>query len=85
MNNLAMAYQAAGRLDEALPLLEETLRLPEGEAGPRPPDTIGSMDNLANIYHGAGPARRGHARSTRKRSSSARRSWAPTTPTRFSP
>ena len=37
MNNLAEGYQAAGKLDRALPLFEETLALSEGEARPRPP------------------------------------------------
>ena len=37
MNNLASAYQDAGKYDRALPLLEETLALAEGEARARPP------------------------------------------------
>ena len=37
MNNLAMGYQAAGKLDKALPLLEETLALRKVQARPRPP------------------------------------------------
>ena len=32
MNNLAAGYKAAGRLNEALPLLEETLRAAQGHA-----------------------------------------------------
>ena len=37
MNNLARGYRAAGQLDLALPLFEETLTLQEGQARPRPP------------------------------------------------
>ena len=37
MNNLATGYRDAGKLDQALPLLEETLALQEGQARPRPP------------------------------------------------
>ena len=37
MNNLAAGYQAAGKLDLALPLFEETLEAQEGQARPRPP------------------------------------------------
>ena len=37
MNNLATAYRAAGKLDKALPLHEETLLPDEGQARPRPP------------------------------------------------
>ena len=36
MNNLAMAYVDAGRTDEALPLLEDVLKLRKSEAGRRP-------------------------------------------------
>ena len=36
MNNLATGYQAAGKLDLALPLFEETLEAHEGQARPRP-------------------------------------------------
>jgi len=35
MNNLALAYQAAGKLDLALPLFEETLKLRKAMVGPR--------------------------------------------------
>ena len=40
MNNLALAYQAAGKLDLALPLFEETLKLTKAKLGPEHPDTL---------------------------------------------
>ena len=46
MNNLAVAYQAAGKLDLALPLFEETLKLTKAKLGPDHPDTLRSMNNL---------------------------------------
>ena len=54
MNNLAMAYQDAGKLDLALPLFEETLRLRKAKLGPDHPDTLTSMNNLAMAYQDAG-------------------------------
>ena len=82
MNNLATGYQAAGKLDLALPLFEETLKLRKAKLGPDHPDTLTSMNNLAVGLPGrreAGPgpaALRGDAEARR------RPSWAPTTPTR---
>ena len=40
MNNLALGYQAAGKLDKALPLFEETLTLTKAKLGPDHPDTL---------------------------------------------
>ena len=54
MNNLAAAYQAAGKLDLALPLFEETLKLRKAKLGPEHPDTLTSMNNLAAAYQAAG-------------------------------
>ena len=54
MNNLAVAYQAAGKLDLALPLYEETLELRKAKLGPDHPDTLTSMNNLAMAYQAAG-------------------------------
>ncbi len=54
MNNLAWAYQAAGKLDLALPLFEETLKLSKAKLGPDHPDTLISMNNLARAYQAAG-------------------------------
>jgi hypothetical protein len=54
MNNLALGYRAAGKLNLALPLFEETLRLMEAKLGPDHPDTLISMHNLAEGYSAAG-------------------------------
>ena len=54
MNNLALAHQAAGKVDLALPLLEQTLKLRKGKLGPEHPDTLISMNNLAMAYDRAG-------------------------------
>jgi tetratricopeptide (TPR) repeat protein len=53
MNNLAQAYQAAGKLERALPLLEETLPLMKAILGADHPDTLMSMNNLAQGYKAA--------------------------------
>ncbi len=54
MNNLATGYLEAGKLDLALPLLEETLKLKKAKLGADHPDTLVSMNNLAGAYHMAG-------------------------------
>jgi eukaryotic-like serine/threonine-protein kinase len=54
MNQLATAYQAAGKLGLALPLCEETLTLRKVKLGPDHPDTLASMNNLAMAYVAAG-------------------------------
>jgi len=53
-NNLANAYWAAGRLDEAISLHEQTLAARERVLGPDHPDTLQSRNNLANAYQAAG-------------------------------
>ena len=53
-NNLATAYQAAGQLDEAIPLLESTLADRKRILGPDDPDTLMSWNNLATAYQAAG-------------------------------
>ena len=53
-NNLATAYQDAGRLEEAIPLLERTLTDAEQVLGGTHPDTLGSRNNLATAYQDAG-------------------------------
>ena len=50
MSNLALGYEAAGKLDLALPLYEETLKLRKAVLGPEHPDTLTSMNNLAVGY-----------------------------------
>src|SRR5207302_51984 len=50
MNNLALAYCNARKLDLALPLHEETLKLQKAKLGPEHPATLTSMNNLAMVY-----------------------------------
>jgi Tetratricopeptide repeat len=51
--NLADAYRAAGRLDEAIPLFERTLADCERILGKHHPDTLTSRNNLAGAYEAA--------------------------------
>ena len=53
-NNLAYAYQSAGRLGDAIPLYEETLADRLRVLGPNHPATFGSKNNLAVAYWEAG-------------------------------
>ena len=53
-NNLANAYQAAGRLGEAIPVLERALTDGERILGEDQPSTLTSRSNLANAYRAAG-------------------------------
>ena len=53
-NNLAGAYRDAGRLDEAIPLYEQTLEDRTRILGPHHPDTLTSRNNLAGAYQDAG-------------------------------
>ena len=56
-NNLALAYQAAGRAAEAIGLHERTLADSERVLGPdHNPDTLASRNNLALAYWAAGRA-----------------------------
>jgi tetratricopeptide (TPR) repeat protein len=54
MSNLALGYQAAGKLELALPLYEETLKRRKARLAPDHPDTLTSMNNLAWGYQAAG-------------------------------
>jgi tetratricopeptide (TPR) repeat protein len=54
MNALAATYHAAGQLDKALPLFDETLRFRRARLGPANPETINSVTNLAVGYDDAG-------------------------------
>ena len=56
-NNLAIAYRAAGRLDEAISLHEQVLAASERVQGPDHPDTLPSRNNLAVAYQARGPPR----------------------------
>ena len=53
-NNLAGAYQEAGRLDEAIALYEQNLKDSIRIRGPHHPDTLASRHNLASAYRDAG-------------------------------
>ncbi len=53
-NNLAVAYDNAGRLAEAIPLYERTLTDREQVLGDTHPDTLASRNNLAVAYQAAG-------------------------------
>ena len=52
-NNLAGAYEAAGRLAEAIPLYERTLADRVRVLGQDHPDTLASRSNLAHAYQAA--------------------------------
>jgi serine/threonine protein kinase len=54
MASLASAYQAAGRLDDALRLQEETLTLRKALLGPNDSETLWSMNRVATTLLGAG-------------------------------
>ncbi len=53
-NNLACAYESAGRLDEAIDLYEQTLTDRRRVLGDDHPDTLTSRNNLAYAYESAG-------------------------------
>ena len=54
MTNLGWAYTQAGKLDLAIPIQEETLKLRKARIGPDHPDTLETMNNLAGAYTQAG-------------------------------
>jgi tetratricopeptide (TPR) repeat protein len=54
MNNLAEAYRAAGKLEQALPLSERAFKLMKARLGADHPDTLVCMNNLALGYRAAG-------------------------------
>jgi tetratricopeptide (TPR) repeat protein len=53
-NNLAVAYERAGRTAEAIALHEQTLKRREAKLGPGHPHTLTSRNNLAVTYERAG-------------------------------
>ena len=53
-DNLATAYQAAGRTAEAIILHEQTLADVERVLGADHPDTLITRDNLTTAYQAAG-------------------------------
>jgi tetratricopeptide (TPR) repeat protein len=54
MDNLAVAYLAAGRLADALLLSEETVKACRAKLGPAHPDTLIAISNLALAYKRGG-------------------------------
>ncbi len=54
MNNLAAGYWAGGKLDLAVPLFEETLKLEKARLGPEHPGTLQTQANLGVNYRDAG-------------------------------
>ncbi|OMG17155.1 tetratricopeptide repeat protein, partial [Actinomyces naeslundii] len=52
--NLALDYQDAGRLDEAITLHEQNLKDLTHLLGPHHPSTLTSRNNLAEAYRAAG-------------------------------
>ena len=53
-SNLAIAYRAAGRTEEAIGLHEQTLAARERILGQDHPDTLASRNNLSAVYTAAG-------------------------------
>jgi hypothetical protein len=54
LNNLAMAYHAAGNLPEAIALFEQVRDAIVEKLGANHPDTLTRLNNLAVAYHAAG-------------------------------
>ncbi|MET0966019.1 MAG: tetratricopeptide repeat protein [Nakamurella sp.] len=53
-NDLALAYDEAGRIEQAIPLLEAVCRDIERVRGADHPDSLDSTNNLAYVYESAG-------------------------------
>ena len=73
MHNLAVTCSQAGRLDEAIPLFEEVVKLRKKKLLPDHPDTLASTDGLIEAYlnarrwaEAAAAAREGLEARTRK-------------------
>jgi tetratricopeptide (TPR) repeat protein len=54
MGNLGLAYMDAGKLDMALPLLDEAVERRRAKSGVDQPDMLKSINNLASAYWQAG-------------------------------
>jgi serine/threonine protein kinase/tetratricopeptide (TPR) repeat protein len=54
LNNLAGAYQDAGRLPESIPLFERVRDVRVAKLGPDHPSTLSSINNLAGAYQDVG-------------------------------
>jgi tetratricopeptide (TPR) repeat protein len=53
LNNLAIAYQAAGKVREAIPLFDEVVPRMKAASGPTHEDTLMAVNNQAMAYAGA--------------------------------
>ena len=82
LNNLAVVLQAQGRLRGGGAAVPPGAGDPRGGAGPRPPRHGPQPQQPGGAAPGPGPVRGGGAAATAGRWRSARRRWAPTTPTR---
>jgi tetratricopeptide (TPR) repeat protein len=58
LNNLAWGYQAAGKLDLAVPLFEEALKVMKPKLGPDHPNTLRTMKSLGLAYIRVGQSAR---------------------------
>ena len=65
-NNLTVAYRAAGRAAEAIPLHEQALADRERLLGPDHPSTLRSRGNLALVYKEGPPRHAGLAEQPRR-------------------
>ena len=54
LNDLARAYREAGRVADAVPLVERTLAARERQFGADHPSTLASRNNLASAYRATG-------------------------------
>ncbi len=54
LGHLGAAYETAGKLPEAIALLERVRDAHIAKFGPDSPDTLNTLSNLANAYHSAG-------------------------------
>ena len=77
-----MAYQAAGRITEAIALHRARLRGILHKLGPEHPDTLRSLSNLATAYRQTGRSDEAIPMVERVLAVAARRNSAPTIPTR---
>ena len=59
LSKLAGEHQRAGKLDEALPLLIEILKVNKAKLGPNDPATIQTADTLGRVYHQMGQFEKG--------------------------
>jgi eukaryotic-like serine/threonine-protein kinase len=50
LHNLALAFAQAGRVDQAIPLYQQTLKLMKEKLGPDDPSTLSCMYNLAMAF-----------------------------------